>query len=233
MQSPNVSYFPEPISVPHNAAKALHKERIRFVRRVLMGHCFCMLASSAIAFSQPQTQLLPAVIIFALGSILLTFVRRIQTRITSTTTKATIFKITEVLCLVACVFGFGVIGYQLHEFDISVLSLLPAVVGLLIYTIFCRNDFSYIGAFVICAIFCAILTIPMMMFNFQTKYQAWIGFLYAIAYLFYVVYDMSMIVKRRRLDETRSGILDFYRDTLNFITYAFRVHFHWKRYRFL
>jgi hypothetical protein len=43
------------------------------------------------------------------------------------------------------------------------------------------------------------------------------------AALYYFVYDLSMILKRRTPAQTLHGALDLFRDTLNFVGYPVRV----------
>jgi hypothetical protein len=60
-----------------------------------------------------------------------------------------------------------------------------------------------------------------------------LGILAAIGYICYFVYDLSMLVKRRRMGEEVAAVADLYRDLINFVTYSVRVYFHWRKFRFI
>ena len=67
----------------------------------------------------------------------------------------------------------------------------------------------------------------------DTAIQAGIGCVVGtIAYLAYFVYDLAALQTRRRLGQELGGVMDLYRDVLNFTTYPIRVVQHWRRHRF-
>ena len=49
-------------------------------------------------------------------------------------------------------------------------------------------------------------------------------------FIFYVVYDLSALLTRRRLGEEMGANADLFRDILNFTTYWARVRSHWRRH---
>ena len=61
--------------------------------------------------------------------------------------------------------------------------------------------------------------------------QIQLAFVWTAAYLFYYVYDLASILKRRRPNEILMAALDLHRDFLNFFSYSIRVIRHWYKFR--
>src|SRR5262249_11818948 len=107
---------------------------------------------------------------------------------------------------------------NLHAAGFAVSALAPVVTGVALYSLFCGNDFSYIGMFVLTATWSTLLIAGARFVGLYNSTQAWTGVLFAYSYLLYFAYDLSMLVKRRRVTEVPAAVADTYRDLLNFTT---------------
>lgn len=219
-------YFPEPITVPNNVAEAKHRVRVRFIRRVVAGYfvsALLVLASSL--FSLPTLPASFAALATLGGLVALSAQRRaINTGLRD--------NVLSVALLLPTLFCLGQVLRFLHEGGWPVLSLAPVALGVALYAWFCGNDFSYIGQFVLTGVFTVACSAGFEMIGLYTSAQSWTGLVLASIYLFFFVYDLSMLVKRRRLGEEIAGVADLYRDLVNFITYPGRVYWHWRKFRF-
>lgn len=219
-------YFPEPITVPNNVAEAKHRVRVRFVRKVVAGY-FVSSALVAVSASASVPDLPPflAALVFFGGLVALSAQRRAFTYGMKD-------NLLSVALLLPTLFCLGQVLRSLHESGWAVLALAPVVLGVSLYALLCGNDFSYMGQFVLTGLFTVACVGAMEIVGLYSPAQAWTGLVLASAYLFFLVYDLSMLVKRRRLGEEVASVADLYRDLLNFVTYLGRVYWHWRKFRF-
>ena len=220
-------FFPEPVTVSGNVAEAKHKVRVGFVRRVVLGHFLsALLVFLSGWLVPPLIQFQVAAALFVLGLVVLSMQRRLLNGGGKD-------NVSSLLILVPTLFSLGQALFQTGSGGWPVVLLGSAVVGLALYATLCGNDFSYIGQFLICS-FTTIGTAAVVFGLGKCDWiHAVIGSTAAVTYLFYFAYDLSMIVKRRRLGEEVAAVADLYRDLLNIVTYAPKVYFHWRKFRFI
>jgi len=220
-------YFPEPLTVTGNVAEAKHRDRVRFVRRVVAGHSLTVLTVITCAAIVPL--MLPARLSFVLflgGLVALTFERRaflggLKDNLLS------------IAFLLPTLFSLSQFLRSLHAAGWPVLTLVPAVIGLALYALFCGNDFSYFGQLLLCGVLTIVSSLFMGVMGVVPPSQVLFGTFVAFCYIGYYVYDLSMIVKRRKMGEEIAAVADLYRDLINFVTYSVRVYFHWRKFRFI
>lgn len=212
--------------MPNNVAEAKHRVRVRFVRRVVAGHfaSALMVLGAALVTVPGLPPSLAALGMFG-GLVALSAQRRtINTGVKD--------NILSVALLLPTLFCLGQVIRFLQDGGWPVLSLAPVVLGIALYALFCGNDFSYIGQFVLTGLFTVGCVAAFEMIGLYTPMQSWAGLVMASIYLLFLVYDLSMLVKRRRLGEEIAAVADLYRDLVNFITYPGRVYWHWRKFRF-
>lgn len=219
--------FPEPITVANNVADARHKLRVAFVRRTVLFHSLSVFFVTAWAAFSPFTLPLGfSSAMFALGLIALS----VQRRILNGGAKDNVL---SVLVLLPTLYFLAHMVRFLHFTGWPVLIFVPVTIGIALYAVFCGNDFSYAGQFVLCSVATIICLLLFWITGFYREWQVFVGAIGSAGYLFYFVYDLSMLVKRRRFGEELASVADLYRDLLNFLTYSVRVYFHWRKFRFV
>jgi uncharacterized membrane protein len=212
-------FIPEPLEVPGNVTEQPYLTRVAFVRRVVIIHTLTVFISIVWAVYGPTVA--PSLAIFALvGSLLvMTAVRML-------------FKKKRYDHIISAILSPFLLG--------SVASLLAlgtpwlAVVGPLAiatYVLACGRDLSYIamGGFGMLA---ALIGYPVLISTSvvpRTEGLWWM--LGTIGYVLFFVYDLAMLTRRRRLNESAGAVIDLYRDVLNFVSYPLRVRSHWKKHR--
>lgn len=217
-------YFPEPISVPGNVAGAKHRLRVAFVRRVVGWHCLAMALVGFLAWLVPLSlPLAVSSLCFVGGLIALTIVRRAFDGTSADSALSMAFLIPTLFSLSQCL-------RALHDQGWPILVLVPVTFSIGLYVLLCGNDLSYIGQFCLCSLFTLASVVVAVAVKFWSQGQGLIAMSLAIAYLFYFVYDLSMLVKRRRIREETAAVADLFRDLINFATYLVRVYLHWKRF---
>lgn len=220
-------YFPEPITVPGNVADAKHRVRVAFVRRVVGWHCvsMCLVLGLAVLM-RPVMSAGTSGFAFLVCLIALTMVRR---AFNGTRTDSTVSSI----LLLPTMFTLSQLLRQLYERGWPVVILVPVVLSLGLYVLLCGNDLSYIGQFCLCAGATLITIAIATLARYFTPWQGLEAALFSLVHLFYFVYDLSMLVKRRTNKEEFAAVADLFRDLLNFATYSVRVYLHWRRFRLI
>lgn len=224
---PHQPYFPEPETVEGNVAEARYRDRTRFIRQVICGHTIANLALIvATTYCPTVITLSQGVLAFLLSLFLLTIQRRCCD-------KGLVGNGISLLILLPSLFFLSQVFRHLLAIGVPLIALVPAIISVAIYALLCGNDFSYVGKFVLCSLSTAISLIVMVAQGFVSVSSALTGFLIVVLYLFFLAYDLSMLVKRRRMGEVPSAVADLFRDQLNFITYSVRVYIHWRKFRFI
>ena len=219
-------FFPEPIQVTRSVSQSNYDARIDFVKRTMV--CFTGTLLPVVLISN----FIPAVIEAKMAAYLLLFVlifltltRRFFGR--GVVEKAnSIFGTGAVLCLIAILLVWA------NRTGWPVFLLASQLLMMLVYTLACGRDFSFVGFIVITS--ATQIAINLMASAFHVLPDPHLGqmSLFAVAFSWYVSYDLAMIMKRRRPEEVASSVADIYRDLLNFATYPIRVIDHWRKYRF-
>ncbi|MBL8067061.1 MAG: hypothetical protein JNM28_01295 [Armatimonadetes bacterium] len=218
--------FPEPHTVPGCVDSRTYGEKIRFIKAALVGHLLTVLAVAFCAV-QIHLPLTDSELLVWLGVI---FAAMTGVRLgMKTGVHESWFSFA---LLMAAVPLLGQLGRDIHAAGYPVIILLGSAAFAGVYTLLAGRDFSFPGM-VACG---SVALIPALAILTRTDVldpgSAPFAWILGTAYLGYVAYDLAMILKRRKVDEIPSAIADFYRDSLNFLTYPFRVARHWQTYEF-
>jgi len=138
----------------------------------------------------------------------------------------------SVILLLLAIPLLGQLCFDIYLAGYPILIFLIAATLTGLYTLLAGRDFSFPGMVTVCSL----TLIPILFIlrhqeipTFESVAFTWI---IGTTYLIYVAYNLSMILKRRTMAEVPTAIADFYRDSLNFLTYPVRVYFHWRKYQF-
>jgi FtsH-binding integral membrane protein len=218
--------FPEPYTVPDCVDDQSYAVKVRFIKLTLVGHLATILviALSAQYLTVPLSDLQLLVV---LGVILvgMTLVRLILR--TGPAEQAL-----SLVALVAALPFLAQLAKDIHSAGYPILTLLIAAAFTGIYTMLAGRDFSFTGMVTITAV-ALIPTLMILRWQGVESFEAAaFGWLIGTIYVLYIAYNLSMILKRRRKTEVVSAVADFYRDSLNILTYPVRIYFHWKHYKF-
>ena len=96
-------------------------------------------------------------------------------------------------------------------------------VGLLLYNLIARRDYSFLGEYVLVWLATVVSTAVYTWLSDIVLSLAFASLVVFSAALFYYLYDLSMVLKRRRPSQWIHGALDLYRDALNFVGFPVRV----------
>lgn len=218
-------YFPEPITVADNVSEQRHAVWVSFVRRVSIGHAVTVGAVGIVAVWGGVPPFPP--LWLALGGLILaSLLRRLGPR-------GPMAGWLDLLALAPTALGLGWCAATAHEAGWPVWPLFAATAFAGLYSALCGNDFSFGGQ----ALLSAAATLAAVAFagatGAMTVFQAWLAAPTVLAWLFFLAYDLSMLIKRRRATEETSAVVDLYRDLLNWTTYPVRVLLHWRRFKFI
>jgi len=221
-------YFPEPITVPGNVADAGYATVVRYARTVATGHLLSVVILVALTFVWMGPR--PIEWLLNVGA-------------------ETVWTIT-LASFVLLAFGrHWPLALQISAFGVFALGLsgtaalwAPVIVedfpdfakalgctfasgwaGLALYNLLARRDYSFFGAYVLVWLLTAIVTLAYTWQSDIVISLAFASFTVFSAALFYYLYDLSMILRRRLPRETVAGSLDLYRDALNFVGFPVRV----------
>ena len=223
MYVPN--YIPEPLEVPGNVALDAYSAKVDFIRNVTWKYGLSVGLCGVLA-AVPLSQLNGASILIALVVLLLTLdVLRIRMRGKTLEAKVSSFLLPGVIALV----GFG--SRFLIESGWPLWSIGFGMVAMLVYTVLCGRDFSFVGCFALSAPPSCIAAIAFSRFMRFSPIldQRIIGI--NLVFLCYVCYDLASILARRRKGETWAAVVDLYRDVFNFVGYFRRCLQHWRKHR--
>jgi hypothetical protein len=96
-------------------------------------------------------------------------------------------------------------------------------VGLVLYNVIAARDYSFLGQYVLVWLATVISTTIYTLLSDVVFSLAFASLVVFSVALYYFVYDMSMILRRRTPTQVFEGALDLYLDTLNFVGYPVRV----------
>lgn len=217
------SYAPPPIEIPDNVAEEKYATRLAFVRRVLNGYAGSIAVSvgvSRIPIEIPMSSACASVLGILLG---MSLVRRLAKG-------RRMEVVVSAGMLLPLLFAIGMLLRSLDSIGWPIWALPLCVAFVWLYGTLCGRDLSFIAMFALPSV--AILTIWIVADGIGAVGGAMriAGPLASIGYVFYLVYDLSALLTRRRLGEELGAVADLYRDLLNFLTYWSRVRSHWRRH---
>lgn len=217
-------YFPEPIVVQDNVADQPYDSRLRFIQQVVALHAVCGACATLVAVYAPlQVRLDQSFASFfsclAIHS-LLRFVwggRRIERNL-------------NLILLPFTTVSTGLLGRELHRIDWPMAALPIGLLGAAAYVLLAGRDFSFVGQYVLAVLFTILGCFGANGIDPKALPHPWLGALLGSAALGYYVYDLAMVLKRRRMDEQLCAVSDLHCDLLNAITYPIRVFNHWRKF---
>jgi len=220
--------FPEPVRVPGNVADAGHRQAVRYTRNVATVYALSLLVvAGAIRFwlipgveewaaTTLDMEVVYALAILSLAALSLT--RQAKLWIQLTAWLLSILLVALPLSLLAALVHDG---FPLF-IDTFLAGFLTIAVGLVVYLWVSGRDQSLFGAFLVLWPLVCGLMIAMTVGTPLTFSEGLTLTVALTGILFYWVYDLGMILRRRRPDETLAGALDLYRDVFNVIGFPIR-----------
>lgn len=217
-------YFPEPVSVSGNVTLEKHSVLVRFVKTVIMLFALAMGCVVLLTWLSPTYLGLRLSALGFLGCLMaLTVVRRL---LDGGTTENVI----SAILLAATMFLAAQVSQNLLEWGIPVWAIALSVLQAVIYSACCGKDFSFAGFFFLGLLSQAALWLALVVMHLIEPATAWIGLGLGFLSLFYLSYDLAMILRRRRIAEVPAAVADLFRDLINFVTYSVRIFLHWRRF---
>jgi len=220
-------YFPEPLTVPGNVASEPFRIRLLFLRRVIAAHALSLLVVAVCTLFVPTLVAWPLCGWMLLGFLLgLSAARQLLPEPKSD-------GLLSFLILLPVLFLLAQVLRQIaaEEFILIWPAGLASLVAL-VYAFACGNDFSFVGQFFISSV----VVVGTLVCGALARWIPWDFVLsssvLAVAWIFFYVYDLAALMRRRRTPEIIAATADLYRDILNFITYTVRVIRHWRRLKF-
>ncbi len=219
-------YFPEPLHVEGNVADEEYGIRLRFIRRVVALHFLTGIGVFGAAMLVPSGFTLSfAAGLFGLHLVALSTCRVLAGR------KGLSDIVSSVMLLPGTMISLGFTLGLLNQEGVPMWPLGLSVALAASYTALCGRDFSFVGQFMLGAIASIAVILAGAYFERIDAGSAWVAIVFSVASLLYYVYDLAALLTRRRLGEEFAAVADLYRDSLNVLTYSFRVIQHWRRFR--
>jgi len=216
--------FPEPITVSGNAAESDYDTRLAFIRRVIRGQflafAFVTLVATQISKADGRLEsiLAYAVIVMAV----LHFTRRFgRGGWLDRWFGASLF------FLLLVILGWAGATMKASGWPVAVLPAVSALIW--VYSVLAGRDFSFVGQFSLPALVLGLTMAGGVGLHWISLETAQLATAMGLPFLGFLVYDLAMILKRRRPDEVALSVVDLFRDPLNFTTYGVRVWRHWQR----
>ncbi len=218
--------FPVPYTVPNCVDNQPYPDKIRFIKRTLVGHLITIYAISLSA-QYLHLPLNDSQLLITLGIILLA-----MTVLRLVVKSGRFEQSISVILLLAAIPLLGQLCFDIYIMGYPILIFMIAATLTGLYTLLAGRDFSFPGMVMVGSI--ALIPILFILRRQEVPTFESLAFTWIIGttYLIYVAYNLSMILKRRTIAEVPTAIADFYRDSLNFLTYPVRVYFHWRKYQF-
>ncbi|MBX3112325.1 MAG: hypothetical protein KF857_09985 [Fimbriimonadaceae bacterium] len=218
--------FPEPYVVPGHVADAPYRVGLAFKRRTVMAWSATTVVSAVFVGRPLDLGAAQAGLGVLVVLILLTFVRRLVPH------RGAESSVSALLCLGLQPF-VGTLVASLGELGVDLRLVYIVPVTLVTYTLVAGRDFSHFG-------YAVLGSATALLAGGVAAWLQWLGpadaafsIVLAVLATVYVACDLSMLMRRRLPGEELGATADLYRDTLNFITYSFRVAYYVRRYRFL
>jgi hypothetical protein len=219
-------YFPEPITVPGNVAAGDYPTAVRFLRTTGLGHLLSLAAIVMLTISLRRLGFAAeglgsgAVWLMCLGSLIaLAWLRHGPILIQALTF------VTFALALAAGVAAEAPLVFdELYDFAFAFrLAFLSAWLGLVFYNLLAARDYSLVGQYVLVCCFAGASMVYFTLTTYLTGGQGFAVWVLVCGMVFYWVYDLAMISRRRRADEPLAAVFDLYRDVFNFVGFPLRM----------
>lgn len=219
------NFIPEPLEVPGNVSEERYAYRLIFIRRVTLLHTMGIGAVTALSMLTWPDIGWPVALLVLSITLLATDLLRIAWRGTAAEARWSSLALPIVL---------GVVSWFVHTLQLAGIPIWAPLAGvgfIFLYTLACRNDYSFLGCWMLSGIGSTVMVAALVDFrNSGTPYGIWALSLNAL-YLTYYVYDLASLMSRRRRGETLAAVVDLYRDIFNLFGYIPRVISHWRKHK--
>ncbi len=220
--------FPEPVRVPGNVADAGHRAAIRYTRVVATWYVLSLgVVAGAIRFwllpsvEQWVATTLDMEVVYALAILSLAALSLTRQANLALQVAAWLVSVFLVALPVAL---WGALVHDIFPLfiDTFLAGFLTIALGLVVYLWVAGRDQSLLGAFmVLWPLVCGLMIA--MTVGTSLAFSEGLTLTVALtAMLLYWVYDLGMILRRRRPEEVLAGVIDLYRDVFNVIGFPIR-----------
>ena len=221
-------YFPEPIKVPNNVADGDYAAGVRFARLVGLAHLASLLGIVALTALWVRIGTPPFLergnldvhwLTVAALLALLAWSRRAPLIL-----QGVIFLLFVLTFSAASALWVPYLWAEFPDLCSGFLwALGSAFIGVAAYNLFAGRDYSLVGEYVLAWLFTAISMTAFVLHRDATASEGFAIFVVVSGMLFYWVYDLAMVLRRRTASEPVAAVFDMYRDILNFVGYPIRV----------
>jgi len=219
------NFVPEPIEIPGNVTERSYNVQLSFIRRLELLFLLSLGGILAFYFGPLPTISLRASATFVGGAILILSGVRLLMR------KSEFEAVISISMLPAVLAGFALLFRALEREGVPVHAPLAGILCGVIYTLACKNDFSFVGQFMLSLIPSSVfLSIWGLARGESPQYVSAALALNAVV-LGYSVYDRAKLMHRRRAGDELAAVADLYRDPLNVFGYLARCVVHWRRHQ--
>lgn len=218
-------FIPPQIEIAGNVAEEPYAVRVRFLKRVVGLHStFSAFILSVALVPLPETKLTFGLVLTFGALLALSFVRGLAKGWRHEQLLSTI-------CVPPLVAGLAMLVSSAVDarYPFWVFAVAPTVT--LLYVALCGRDLSFLGMFVMTSMGALLATVAGYIGGTLDRTLAWEVGIGLVVYLLFYAYDLAALQTRRRQGEELGGVLDLFRDCLNFTTYPIRVVNHWRRHR--
>lgn len=218
-------FVPPPIEIPGNVAQQPYGKMIRFVRKVVIFHAFAWTGVAGLAhFESSNIDLWQSSLTLLSSLVALSLVRGLV--------KGRHWEMYGSALLMPLVFfSLGSLGNHLFRTGISPFTLILGPLLATLYICFCGRDLSFFGMAILSSLGTGLVLWALDWSKALPLGTAGPIFIFSLIHLLYIVYDLAMITRRRRLDEALGAVIDLFRDCMNVVAYPLRVWSHWRKHR--
>lgn len=221
-------YFPEPIRVPNNVADGDYDTVVLFLRTVSLGHLATIPLIVLLVGLWSKPHMVQILASFTTEGVWLTTIISLALlaflRHAALWLQIIVFALFLVSLSAAISLWWPVLVGDFPDYVQTFLwGFGGAWFGLVLYAIFAGRDYSLFGEYVLV---CLAVGVSLAVLTFTSFVQFSLGFsafVLVSGVLFYWVYDLAMIVRRRTAKEPLQAVFDLYRDLLNFVGFPIRV----------
>lgn len=217
-------FIPEPLEFPGNITEQPIRVRVRFIQRVVVAYFLTVLAIVGVAYLPlPGMGWRSALVYTFIALVGLSWVRHLA-RGQGAEPWWSLLLFPGLLV---------VLSEMIQAVDVNIGPPWAFAVGpaaIMVSTFIGGRDFSFMGAYVGGIFFSTLVHTALGLNHVYGPFWGWLV-LANFIHISFVIYDLAMLTRRRKVGEEIGGAIDLYRDLLNFTTYPVRVWHHWQKHR--
>jgi hypothetical protein len=188
-------------------------------------HTFSLLVVTAFSFGPGKNLPTRSIGLVLIAALILLDLLRIRLRGKPLEAKLSSFFLLPMLALA----GWSAADLSRHGWPSW--AVLCGGMAVLVYTMICGRDFSFVGCFALSLLVSSISIFGITVSLNLPSEVASRALLLNLIYLCYSVYDLASLLARRRENEQLAAVVDLYRDFFNFLGYFWRCLNHWKKHK--